>query len=53
VPNTNDLGVENADKVDQPATSRLIDQLRANVPGIYALVIATDAEPSLIRIQRL
>src|SRR5256714_2666681 len=38
VPNTNDLGVEQAGiKVDQRGYIQIDDQLRANVPGIYAL----------------
>src|SRR6476659_7564615 len=38
VPNSNDLGVENAGiKVDQRGYIQVDDQLRTNVPGIYAL----------------
>jgi pyruvate/2-oxoglutarate dehydrogenase complex dihydrolipoamide dehydrogenase (E3) component len=38
VPNTNDLGVEQAGiKVDQRGYIQVDDQLRTNVPGIYAL----------------
>src|SRR5439155_392969 len=38
VPNTNDLGVENAGiKVDMRGYIQVDDQLRTNVPGIYAL----------------
>jgi pyruvate/2-oxoglutarate dehydrogenase complex dihydrolipoamide dehydrogenase (E3) component len=38
VPNTNDLGLENAGiKVDKRGYIQVDDQLRTNVPGIYAL----------------
>src|SRR5207247_3041949 len=38
VPNTNDLGVEHAGiKVDKRGYIQVDDQLRTNVPGIYAL----------------
>src|SRR2546430_5137946 len=38
VPNTNDLGVEDAGvKVDMRGYLQVGDQLRTNVPGIYAL----------------
>jgi len=38
VPNTNDLGLENAGvEVDQRGYIQVDDQLRSNVPGIYAL----------------
>ena len=38
VPNTNDLGVENAGiEVDKRGYIQVDDQLRTNVPGIYAL----------------
>ena len=38
VPNTNDLGAENAGiKIDQRGYIQVDDQLRTNVPGVYAL----------------
>jgi pyruvate/2-oxoglutarate dehydrogenase complex dihydrolipoamide dehydrogenase (E3) component len=38
VPNTNDLGLENAGiKVDERGYIQVDDQLRTNVPGVYAL----------------
>ena len=49
VPNTDDLGLEHAGiDVDKRGYIQVDDQLRTNVPGIFALGIATDAEPSLI-----
>jgi pyruvate/2-oxoglutarate dehydrogenase complex dihydrolipoamide dehydrogenase (E3) component len=49
VPNTVDLGLESTGvAVDQRGYIKVDDQLRTNVPGIYALAIATDEELSLI-----
>ena len=47
VPNTDDLGVENAGiVVDQRGYIQVDDQLRTNVPGIYPSAIATGEELS-------